>query len=532
MRQKFSFASKLVACIAAAVLLTACGGGGGGGGGGGTLPFLPVAPPTSPVTLSGTATYESVPNTSGALQYANISVKPVRGAYVEVLDAGGNPLATTSTDDSGGYAVSVPGNTSVIVRVRAQLTRPGPGANWDVTVRDNTRSSAIYSMQSSAFSTGTAAPTRDLRAASGWGGSSYTGERVSGPFAVMDTVYTAMQKVLSVAPATAFPPLKVFWSVNNTKFSGDIAQGQIGTTFFLARDSGAEIYVLGKADLDTDEFDAPVIAHEWGHYYQASFSRDDSTGGAHSTSDLVDRRLAFSEGWGNAWSGIALGRSNYVDSGGVGQAEGSNLDLSRGPTLNPGWFRETSVQSVLWNLNQQVGFQPINDAMTSVQFRGGAPVTSIHSFTAAFNAVASGSASALAGLLTAQNISAAANDPYAVLETNDGGLAPPLPAVIQYTVLTLGVTSQACVTNAADPKREGNKLGSFAYVRFTVPASRSYQIGVGLPSPAVVANVGLYRGGLVSRVTGPITLETGDYVLAVNDATNSGTNTCFNVLVQ
>jgi hypothetical protein len=132
----------------------------------------------------------------------------------------------------------------------------------------------------------------------------------------MDTVYTAMQKVLSVAPATAFPPLKVFWSVNNTKFSGDIAQGQIGTTFFLARDSGAEIYVLGKADLDTDEFDAPVIAHEWGHYYQASFSRDDSTGGAHSTSDLVDRRLAFSEGWGNAWSGIALGRSNYVDSGG------------------------------------------------------------------------------------------------------------------------------------------------------------------------------------------------------------------------
>jgi hypothetical protein len=105
----------------------------------------------------------------------------VRGAYVEVLDAGGNPLATTSTDDSGGYAVSVPGNTSVIVRVRAQLTRPAPGANWDVTVRDNTRSSAIYSMQSSAFSTGTAAPTRDLRAASGWGGSSYTGERVSGP---------------------------------------------------------------------------------------------------------------------------------------------------------------------------------------------------------------------------------------------------------------------------------------------------------------------------------------------------------------
>ncbi|KAI1692194.1 hypothetical protein DdX_21391 [Ditylenchus destructor] len=91
-----------------------------------------------------------------------------------------------------------------------------------------------------------------------------------------------MQKVLTAAPATAFPSLKVFWSVNNTNASGSIALGQIGTTFFVGRSSGAEIYVLGKEDVDTDEFDAPVIAHEWGHYYQASFSRDDSTGGAHS----------------------------------------------------------------------------------------------------------------------------------------------------------------------------------------------------------------------------------------------------------
>jgi len=193
--------------------------------------------------------------------YADTSVKPVRGAFVEVLDAtSGSQLATTSTDGSGAYAVTVPANTAVIVRVRAQLTRTGSAPSWDVTVRDNTRSNAIYSMQSSAFSTGGAALTRDLRAGSGWGGSSYTSQRVSGPFAVMDTIYTAMQKVLSVAPATAFPSLKVFWSVNNTNASGSIALGQIGTTFFVGRSSGAEIYVLGKEDVDTDEFDAPVIA--------------------------------------------------------------------------------------------------------------------------------------------------------------------------------------------------------------------------------------------------------------------------------
>ena len=74
--------------------------------------------------------------------------------------------------------------------------------------------------------------------------------------------------------------------------------------------------MLGKENVDTDEYDASVIAHEWGHYYQSAFSRDDSPGGAHSGGDRLDRRVAFSEGWGNAWSGIALARSNYTDSSG------------------------------------------------------------------------------------------------------------------------------------------------------------------------------------------------------------------------
>ncbi len=528
MGQRISFSSGLVACVAAA-LLTACGGGGGGGGGG--IPLLPLIP-TTPVALSGTATYESVPNPSGRLVYADTTVKPVRGAFVEVLDAAsGNQLATTATDENGAYSVNVQGNTNVIVRVRAQLTRTGALPTWDVTVRDNTQSSAIYSMQSSVFSTGSAALTRDLRAASGWGGSSYTGQRVSGPFAIMDTVYTAMQKVMTAAPATAFPSLKVFWSVNNTNSGGSIALGQIGTTFFVGRSSGAEIYVLGKENVDTDEFDAPVIAHEWGHYYQASFSRDDSTGGAHSTSERVDRRLAFSEGWGNGWSGIALGRSNYVDSGGPGQAQGGNLDLTRGPTTNPGWFRESSIQSIFWNLNQQVGFKPIHDTMTSALFRGGAPVTSIHPFTAAFNVVASGNAPALATLLAGQSINAASNDAYGTQETNGGG-SPTVDYVLpMYNQATVGASTSACVTNAEDPQRDGNKLGSFSYLRFTAPASRSYQFAITPPAGAS-PNFVIYRGGVVSRNTNSVNLSAGDHVLVVNDVNNSGANTCFGVLIQ
>lgn len=527
MSHKFSFA--LGASCIAAVLLAGCGGGGGGGGGGG----FPILPPLgSSVTLTGTATYESVPNTSGPLVYASTTAKPVRGAMLEVLDATSSAqLAVSTTDDSGAYSVSVPANTSIVVRVRAQLTRTGAGPSWDVSVRDNTQSSALYSMQSSAFSSGAAASTRDLRAGSGWGGSSYTSQRVAAPFAVLDTVYTAMQKVLSVAPATAFPVLRVFWSPNNAPAGGSVAAGQIGSTFFINRSTGREIYVLGKENVDTDEYDSPVIAHEWGHYYQSAFSRDDSPGGSHSLDERVDRRLAFSEGWGNGWSGIALGRNNYVDSVGAQQARGGNVNLAVGPATNPGWYREGSIQSIFWNLNQQVGFKPIHDAMTGILFRSGAPVSSIHPFTAAFNSASPGSASALAGLLSGQNISTAANDPYGDNETNSGGL-PAIPNVVQpmYRLATVGgAPTQACVSNI---EGDDNKLGSFAYLRFNAPANRDYQFTVNGGPAGANPDFDIFRGGLVSRSSNKVSLGAGEYVLAVSDLNNSGASTCFNVTIQ
>jgi hypothetical protein len=533
MSHKFSFA--FGAALIAAALLVGCGGGGGGGGGG--FPILPIVPPATatpaPVALTGTATYESVPNPNGTLVYASTSVKPVRGAMVEVLDANSAQLTTAVTDDSGAYSVSVPANTTISVRVRAQLARTGAGPTWDVSVRDNTQASALYSMQSSAFSSGTGALVRDLRAPTGWGGSSYTGARVAAPFAVLDTIYTAMQKVLTVAPATAFPQLRVYWSPNNVPSSGSVALGQIGTTFFINRSTGREIYVLGKENVDTDEFDPSVIAHEWGHYYQSSFSRDDSSGGPHSTRDRVDRRLAFSEGWGNGWSGIALGRSNYTDSAGLQQSEvalSTNLDLSTGPSTNPGWYRESSIQTVFWNLNQKIGFKPIHDAMTGILFRSGAPVTSIHPFAAAFNATTPGSASALAGLLASQNISTAANDPYGDSETNSGG-APTVPNVLpMYGTATVGgAVTQACVSNVAG---NDNKLGSFAYVRFTAPANRDYQFSVAGGPTGANPDFDVYRGGLIARTGSKLSLSAGDYVLVVTDLNNFSASTCFNVAIQ
>jgi hypothetical protein len=69
------------------------------------------------------ARYESVPSTaSGALNYAGTTARPIRGAVVEILNAGTSAvLATTQTDTSGAYSASfAAGPGAVVVRVKAQ----------------------------------------------------------------------------------------------------------------------------------------------------------------------------------------------------------------------------------------------------------------------------------------------------------------------------------------------------------------------------------------------------------------------------
>lgn len=513
------------------VLLFAAGVGGcgGGGGGGGTDTAGP------PATVSGTVSYDYVPNVSGALSYRATVSKPVRGAGVDFVDAQTQTvLASTSTDDNGRYAATVQPRGMISVRVRAQLARSAPGPSWDVSVRDNTNSDALYAMESPAFLVNGTSATRDLHAPSGWGGFGYSADRVAAPFAILDTVYTAMGKVLSAAPGTSFPALRLFWSPENAPFEGVVSRGQIGTSSFAPTTSGPVIYILGKQDSDTDEYDASVIAHEWGHYYQYVFSRDDSPGGQHSIGDLLDQRLAFSEGWGNAWSGIALGRQNYTDSAGPAQASGLDMDLIANPGGPSGWYREASVQSVLWQLNDRFGFAGIHQAMVG-GLRTTRAITSIHAFAAAYAAATPAAASSLSALLVAQSISGATNDPWATGESNAAGIpgVPPL-----YAQLAPGGSATTCVTNQYDPSNDQNKLGSFGYVRIAVPSARAYQVTVDGPGNSdpdfdVFAGGRLTSSlGLGSSETASVSLPAGDVVLAVNDANNSSSNTCFNVRIQ
>ncbi len=301
----------------AGVALSACGGGGGGGGN---------QPPPANVTITGRITFERIPFDAlgNGLDPAAIVEAPARQVRVQAIDAAGSAvLAEATTDTNGDYSVTVPSNRNLFIRARAEMIKTGTAPTWDFRIANNTNADAIYALDGNAASSGTANSTRNLRAPTGFGANTYTGERAAAPFAILDSVFRAKELVSSATPSTAFPELRLFWSEDNRPNAGPFCpdNGDINTSSYIVFSSndldqcnqpGATgIYILGDFGIgDTDEFDPHVIAHEFGHYIEDRFGRSDSIGGDHGGSmTLLDLRVAFGEGWGNAFSGDVARRS-------------------------------------------------------------------------------------------------------------------------------------------------------------------------------------------------------------------------------
>jgi len=353
-----------------------------------------------PSTVTGRVTFDRVPHFGDALDYRDTSItqEPIQQAVIEVI-CGDGYYSTGFTDDDGNYTLQYPNGTTSFVRVNAQMLN----ASWNFSVVDNTISSQpIYVMDDTNNPlTGSGVATRDFNADSGWGTTSYTGPRVAAPFAILDSVRKAKD---AIPGAVVFPSLKINWSPSNTSLS-------ITTSHY----NGSEIFLLGAADSDTDEYDEHVIIHEWGHYFEDKFSRSDSIGGRHSGGDILDMRVAFGEGFGNAFSSIVLNNPNYIDTSGSQQAFGFSINMEDNNCTNAGWYNECSVQSTLYDIydasnegvdSLNLGFEPIYDVLVGPQ-KNTPAFTSIFSFTKAFkdlNTTSVSDANALDSILNIQNI--------------------------------------------------------------------------------------------------------------------------------
>ncbi|MEM9171282.1 MAG: hypothetical protein AAGA84_01120, partial [Pseudomonadota bacterium] len=297
-------------------------------------------------------------------------------------------------------------------------------------------------------------------------------------------------------PDVVFPPLDAYWSVNNTPNvgTGSIDNGEIGTSFY--RGDIDSLFLLGDEDVDTEEFDIFVVAHEWGHYFEDTLSRSDSTGGSHNFVQYLDPRLAFGEGFGNAVSAMINDGSIYYDTLDSQQAGGFQFDLENNDltAANRGWFSERSVQAILYDIFDSnadtgdtlaVGFTPIYEVLVGAQANG-VPFTTIFPFVEAFKAENPASAGALDSALTLQRISTN-SDGYGNNETEGAGRADlTLPI---YTTLTLNAAAvEVCSSNAFDPGEAGNKLAVRQYLRFSIPVDGNYTISVVTNNPPAVGS--------------------------------------------
>ena len=522
----------------------------------------PPAPPTSTtVNVTGKITFDYVPVAVTAnvprLDYANIAVRPARSISVALMNSNtGAELATAKTDASGNYSLVGPIGQSVFVRAYARLLPVNTSTTATVAVLDNTSGDAQWVLDGAAFTAASAVDiTKNLNASSGWTGAAYNNSlRIGATFAILDTIYSAMQKILAVDSTAAFPTLNVHWSPNNIAATGgSIATGQIGTSFFQSTQVGSaitarDLYILGRSDNDTDEYDQHVVTHEFGHYLQSAFSRSDSIGGSHGgTNDRLDMRVAFSEGWGNGWAAYALSNRIYADTSGPGQVNGFTLDVSLGEANNPGWFKESSVQKIIWDLSTgTIGFGPVWTAMKT-GFSQSAALASAHAFANALRVNLPSSLATLNSIFNNQQITVP-TDAFGAGETNFGLPAIPQINPIYIAYGALGSVSNVCVTNAADPGLVGNKAGQHRYIKLALPAG-SRVINVtrdAVTAAATDPDFSLYSSaGIVIRAaagtpnteTGTTTVSSaGDYVLAVTDYNfrTSATlrTTCFNVTVN
>ena len=387
---------------------------------------------------------------------------------------------------------------------------------------------------------------------SGWGGSSYTGPREAGPFAIADSVYTAIQKVLTADPTASFPLLNINWSVNNVNDSGgDRSAGLIGGSFYDPNEVG--IYLLGEEDDDTEEYDPAVIIHEWGHYFDDQFVRNESPGGPHFLGDALDMRVAWGEGFATGLFSVLMDITEYVDTGGVMQ--GSNLvfqDVEDNSEFeaDEGWFSETSVQVIVYDLYDStddgddtitLGFGPLYSTLTgSTPFSPA--MSTVFTFAHHLKADNPGDVAAINSLLSGETITTTALDEFdsTGTETNDGGEALSLPV---YRTLIVGSPAGThCSTGA---QGNYNAIANRIYFRVVVATNGSYDITAvpdadGDPviwvwdsgTPIAFEDAG---GGGATEVE-TVSLSAGTYVVEVYDRNivlggKSGTE-CFDVSIQ
>jgi hypothetical protein len=288
-------------------------------------------------------------------------------------------------------------------------------------------------------------------------------------------------------------------------------------------------------------------------------------------------RVAFSEGFANAFSAMVLDDPLYRDS--FGSSQGDDFHFSVESTLSevPGWYNEASIQRIAWDLFDAtndgadavaIGYAPMLDVFRN-ELLDGVPLTSLFSFNTALKQRAGVPDAAVDQLVEAEGFAGSSlgivsttMNAYATTETHSGVAPASADLVLPvYSPITVGgAPVRVCAADGVETAGgfvEGsyNKLGNRRFLRFSVAGPRTIQVtvtcdasdatclGTPVPDPDFVvsqASSATFAETARQRIEDlSIANASGDYVLEVYDwshvdisATLRRGRTCVTVTIQ
>jgi hypothetical protein len=492
-----------------------------------TITVLPMQEES--VQLTGAVHYERVPvRAAGGLEYQNQIMEPSRAVLVEVLDASSQTLVTTAiTDEAGVYSVQVPANSTLAMRVHARSMSSTAATSWSAAVRDVSAGEEPYVIEAPAVTVYEAPVIANISIASGWSSAGQLlGTRDAAAFAILDTAYRAYSQILAAAPNLVLEHLDFDWAVDHGALDA----------YYVRRTN--TLLLSGEVDIDTDEYDAPLILHEFGHYLEEAIGRSDTLGGAHTSFDSLDPRNAFSEGFATAFAAMVLDDPNYYDSILEGQQGTMRYSVEDLTPENPGWYNEASVSAVLWDLFDDANephdpislwIKPMLDALAAQ--RVSPALVSIFSFLTSLKEQNSEVAFGIEQIAAHQRINAVLIDPYGTHETNNHNSENVLPLYSPITIGGPAVTVRSTSEFSSGPSIGfSNALSVRRYLRLEVASPQRARVTVRGAGPDGREVINIYRQGVLIRSgitfiseSMPVELEVpGVYILEVTDCYNNG----------
>jgi len=291
------------------------------------------------------------------------SANPIRYAEIVVTNGSGSTVQCGETAADGSFSLSLP---QISGAYKISINSRALNSHLHASVLNSPDSNTFYSLTTT-VSGASSSSVGTLTAPA-------NGTILGGAFNILDQLLNANIYLVAQVGSCAstfsgclnYDPtvhkIAAYWKpgFNPNTYFGDSGDG---LSFYLPGYS--RLFILGGIDgdtnsSDTDHFDNSIIIHEYGHFLEDNWLKSDSPGGMHDGNEILDPRLAWSEGWGDFIQAAVRGDGHYIDT--MGNTDGSTEMLfyvdtesvSNGgfdytTNLGEGNFREFSITRLLWD---------------------------------------------------------------------------------------------------------------------------------------------------------------------------------------